>query len=847
MKPSRRILVTCGLVLASIAALGWTGSWAQVKGVQAGPLALLPAGTVVLVVADGDAAHQVAWEKTAAYEAFRQSGLIDSLIKLVRDVLQHVPDHRAQAAMEVYEFVSEHGLTASVGLPAGDGPAMPYLTAVAHDAGPHADFLGQFVDGLGPQFSIDKKTVSGRMVSRVMLPETPGVELAWWQEGQHLVLTVGVGAVEAAIAVADGKSPNFAATAQGKKLVAKPDFDRTGLFLLDVALLRNRFGAIPLPPPAQKTVADAVKSLGLDSLNRIIVQSGYKGRGLWSTIDVDAPGPRQGLLGLADPKTSTMTLNDLPPLPVGHVGFGAHSLSLTNVYDKLLELAQAVAKLGPPEFSDQLDHALEQMPEVLGCDLRNDLLAALGSVQCVYSDSNQALLGADYGLAIQVSDAKKLRATVAKLLDRIGDHLSEEQLVTIQRKKHGQNLITLKIGGGVAVPTFLIDDKWLCIGSSSQTVTSFALRLKGDLPSWKPDAETAEALAVVPKKFASISIAYPRQTYRGLVAATPFLMGLAQAGITQYSRFGQMPPIDLKVTPMDFPPAEVVVKPLFPNVSWGVVDESGIHLTTRSSAPAIPMIGGADGGAIVVPAVLIALLLPAVQQAREAARRTQSKNNLKQIVLALHNFESTYRHLPQGTIPSKKLKAEERQSWLVPLLPFIEQHALYNSMNVNLQDSVKWNDDSLEDANQTAITIFQNPSQQKGFQDGEPATTDYAGWAGVGKDAPTEKCKPEKKGIFGYDRLTRFADITDGTSNTIMVSDVVAKGRGPWAQGGTATIRALTSKPYVNGADGIGSPHTGGFHAALADGSVRFISQNINEDLLEALATLAGGEVVNDY
>ena len=258
-------------------------------------------------------------------------------------------------------------------------------------------------------------------------------------------------------------------------------------------------------------------------------------------------------------------------------------------------------------------------------------------------------------------------------------------------------------------------------------------------------------------------------------------------------------------------------------------------------------VGGRSIAPVVVVAVLIALLLPAVQQAREAARRTQSMNNLKQIGLALHNFHDTHRNFPQGTIPSQKLKPEERQSWLVPLLPSMDQGALYDQMKVDLRESAQWDSDDLEDSITVAIPIFQNPSNPIGFMHGEPATTDYVGWAGVGKDAPTEKCKDDKKGIFGFDRATRLQDVTDGTSNTVMVSDAAAKTRGPWAQGGKSTIRALTTKPYINGEDGIGSPHTGGLHVLLADGSVRFVSQNIDAKILEALATRAGGEVINDY
>ncbi|MEI8378809.1 MAG: DUF1559 domain-containing protein [Planctomycetota bacterium] len=853
MSRTGRFSLVCALSLAGIAMTGWS-LWAQPKpktvkpaakqapAKAATPMALIPAETVLLITSDGDAAHQAAWEKTAAYEAFRKSGFLDVLQKLVQGVLEQIPDDRAHAATEIMRFISDHGLTISLSLPPGDGPGIPSLTVVAHDAGPHAGVLDQFVNNLGPDVMVTTEMVKGRSVSRFVIPETPGVELAWWSEKDHLILTAGMGAVDGAIDVAAGNSPNFASTEQGKKLAAKPAFDRTGFLWFNMTILKERFGAIPVPNG--ENITSILETLGLDAVDQLLIQSGYNGRSMWSTIDVGHTGPRKGLMALAD--ATTMSLSDLPPLPVSHVGFAAQSLSLANLYDKTLELVKGAVKMGPPDASEQLDSVLEQLPEYLGCDLRDDILAALGPVQCLYSDSNQGIISADYALAIQVTDAPKLRATVEKLLKRMADEVPPNFVAGIQREKSGQTLTTLQVSGGGFNPTFLISDKWFCLGSSAQSVEAFALRLKGDLPTWKPDAETAGVMAEVPKKFSSFSITYPRQTYRALISAAPFLLGLGQSAMAQTRNFGG-PQIELTVSPIDFPPAEVVTRPLFPNVAWCVVDETGIHVTTRSSAPAVPLVGGVDGSTIAVTAVLVALLLPAVQQAREAARRTQSKNNLKMIGLAMHNFHDVFNKFPSGTIPSKKLKPDERQSWLIGLLPYMDQAALYNQMDVDLRESAKWNDEDQEMWITTAIPIFQNPSNPPGFQAGEPATTDYVGWAGVGKDAPTEKAKANKMGIFGYDRATGIRDITDGTSNTVMVSDAAPKSRGPWAQGGTSTIRALTSKPYVNGEDGIGSPHVGGFHVLMGDGSVRFVSNNIDERVLESLATRAGGEVVGDF
>ncbi|MBC8114570.1 MAG: DUF1559 domain-containing protein, partial [Candidatus Saccharimonas sp.] len=773
MKSIRRIVLGGGLAVIGIVALSWSLSWGQAGGAAIKPATLLPAGTVLYATADGDLAHQAAWEKTAAYEAFRKSGLLDALSRLMTGVIEQLPDERAKTFVTIWEFLSEHGASVAVALPEGQGPELPFAVIVAHDAGPHAGVLNELADSFGLGAELTTEKISKRSITKGIIPETPGVEIGWWAEGNHLVVAIGMNAVASAVAVADGKSPNFASTTPAKQLAAKVDFDRTAIGWMNFAAIQARFGDIPLPGGDQ-TVGQVLKTIGVSSVNTVLMQSGYKGRSLWSTMDIDAPGPRTGLLGLSS--QSTMTLADLPPLPIENVGFYAQSLSLAKAYDEVLDLVRNLAKLGPPDASEQLEGYLEQMPEFLGCNLRDDLLAALGPVQCAYSDLNQAVFGADYGFAVQVKDAAKLRATLGKLLDHATDQIPPQFFSVVRRQKHGRELVTLQIGGGGFNPTFVIDDKWLGFGSSSQSAESFAMRLSGDLPSWKPNAETTESLAFVPKQFAAVSVAYPRQTLRSLVAAAPFLIGLAEMGINQASQFGAIPPIELPKTAIDLPPAELVVKPLFPNVSFAVVDKTGIHWTTRSSAPAVPFLSGADGSSVAVVAVLVALLLPAVQQAREAARRAQSKNNLKMIGLALHNYHDTHKQFPPGTLPSQKLKPEERQSWIVALLPFLDQAPLYNELRVDLRESAQWDRDDLQSLDEGLILTLCNQSNTVLHENGKPATTDYVGWAGVGKDAPTEKCKPEKKGIFGYDRTTRFADITDGTANTIMVSDVVATG-----------------------------------------------------------------------
>ena len=229
----------------------------------------------------------------------------------------------------------------------------------------------------------------------------------------------------------------------------------------------------------------------------------------------------------------------------------------------------------------------------------------------------------------------------------------------------------------------------------------------------------------------------------------------------------------------------------------------------------------------------------AQQTAREAAGRTQSKNNLKQILLALHNYHDAHREFPVGVIEGQNTP-EQSISWFATILPYVDQAAL----NQQLKADEAWDSKANAEVAKTPIPIFLDPAATDLDFDGF-ARTDYAGVAGLGADGPNKAVDEKGAGIFAYNRGTRIRDILDGTSNTIAIGDI-SQERGPWLQGGKSTIRPFVASPYINGPDGWGGIHVGGAHFGLADGSVRFISENIDPNVLEALVTIQGGEVVTE-
>jgi len=805
---------------------------------------LLPGSAVILATWDGNKAHQEAWEQTAAYDALHKTGLIDLLHKFFDFASLQAQaaggGDEVLAAKQILMHVIDNGFSVAASV-APNAPPQPSAVFVLHDAGKLAGSINAMVkDAVQGELEFQTRDLKGRKVTSALIPDTPGIEIGWWVEGQHLVITGGMNAVAAAIDVAAGDAPNVTSNPLWKKYrTGKDGFTVTSLGWFNVGALRKQFGQMPLPiPPTPAapdgtTIAGLLKLIGLNDLGGCVIRSGYKGRSMWSEAVLENPGEKTGLMGLLNQKP--MTIDDLPPLPFSTNGFAACSVDWSKSYTDVTELAKSVAALGPPDAAAQIDGILAQLPAMIGFDPQKELLDTLGNVACAYGDPRQGgWFGMSFGLAIQVKDAKTLNSTLNKLLQIAAAEAGPAELTIARTQKQGREIVTFQVGGGFVNPSYAVDKDWLIIGMLPQTVEAFLMRLDGNLTAWKPTASYDRAFAELPKQFTSITVSDPRKSYRALVGAAPFLLGFAQGASRQL-----MGGMELPITVADIPPAEAVSRPLYPNVSVCTVDEDGVRFTSRSSLPMVPLLGA---NSVATVPILVALLLPAVQQAREAARRASSKNNLKQLMLAMHNYHDVYNKFPQGTVPNDQLKPEQRLSWMVSVLPFVDQNPLYDQID----QKQGWKANDNQDAVSAVIQTFVHPSNPQVTNDMGQGTTHYVGIAGHGPNAASLPLRAPGVGIFGYNRATRIRDITDGTSNTMAISEA-SEPFDSWAAGGKATIRGFSRKPYVNGPDGIGGPSRGGFNAGLADGSVRFLSQNIDPTILERLAAMADGQPIDEF
>lgn len=301
---------------------------------------------------------------------------------------------------------------------------------------------------------------------------------------------------------------------------------------------------------------------------------------------------------------------------------------------------------------------------------------------------------------------------------------------------------------------------------------------------------------------------------------------------------------------------------------------------------------------IAIIAILIALLLPAVQQAREAARRSTCKNNLKQIGLAIHNYHETFNVLPPkvimpGVTDTAAVHGPTASDTIrnttghVLLLPYLDQTTVYNQLNFSLPmgpASVSGSNPVMTGNNNPTNTnvrlpVFLCPSEKiysspSNYTGGSPhyhrtnaRRTNYAFAVHTYDNnfrVNYTSSFTAAKGAFGTNGASSFSKIKDGSSTTMFMCEtpqrktsshygpywnqwVYTQGIAPGAYGiNVQHVSGTTVYDYVY-AFRAGSLHTGGMHVLMGDGATRFISENIDLTIVRALVSINGKEVVGEF
>ncbi len=857
----RRVIRNSRTLVVRVVVVGWTLALfgtVRAKGQEAparpAPLArYFPARDLgVYFEFDGLDAHAERWRKSAAYRVLNETStgaMLKDLVVQLADRTLSSPSGKTLTGDELVMLV-EHAFRAGFALGVNRPPGQPKPSSIGlvlrgAARGKVREILGRLIDaGNAPNAQVEAVArPDDRRILVVGNSRSPS--FAWWSEGDDLAFNLmALPGADAMVEALDGRRPS-AVEDPARVALARSEngFEPVGVAFFDMAALPT------LPPQAA--------ALGFDRIKRIEYRWGFQGESLMTVGRIVAPAPRAGVFALLD--QPALQAGKLPPLPQGLAGFTIVSIAPGTLFEQLAALARATNPRAERSVAD-LEDAVRR---ATGRRLREDILAHLGPTMTYYevptkvNAATNPIAGLAQGLThvpkaclvIEVDDAEAFAPILDDVMKGLAAGLQppprpnrkqDAPAVEIKPLAGPHKGFVASIPPGVLMlpaglrPTMLLGKKSLVLAATPDAARQ-AVALEGRAGGLAAGDPLARAFDRLPEGLTALSVSdTPSSLLPDVVANLPRFIQLVG------SLPGQGPPnpsnllrrlfvprpgipgggsnFQLRIDPDEIPAPDELRPFLFPATYTLSVDDQAIQFVSRESFPGLnPM---------TLAPVAVAMLLPAVQASRTAARRAQSVNNLKQIGLALHNYHSTNNHFPP--VATRDKSGKPLLSWRVAILPFIEQSGIFTEFK---QDE-PWDSPHNKALLERMPAVYAVPGASA-----EPGMTFYQGFRGRGTIFD-----PSSKDGVG------LREITDGTSNTIAV--VEAREAVPWTKPDAdvpfddvappTKAESLRKLPTL-----LGDHFPGGFNALFADGSVRFIKTSINPITLRALITRNGGEVIS--
>ncbi|MBN2476224.1 MAG: DUF1559 domain-containing protein [Pirellulales bacterium] len=750
-------------------------------------------------VAEPDAASDNQTEQLLAEPEVRQ--MIDQIVSRVESGLRAAAAREDPGALQLVDDAVHWGKTLLT------HPTVVFVSSVEIDhTGPQVQAgalvrVGEDVDKLKTSLQMYQQMflagaaqpvdIGGETWYRINLdPKAP--EITWGVKGNYLIVGIGQDAVEGILDRARTDPPKWLSELREQLAVdrvATITYINVGTVIDTVSPLAGPEGGI--------RIQAALAATGLGDVTSLASVTGLDKQGFVNRTLLGLGGQPQGLLSFA--AAEPLTPDDLAPIPRDATIAMAARIDAATVVETVLAAMEKI----DPRARQEATEGLEQIRKTLGFDLRTEVLEALGDSWCVYNSPGEGgLVVTGLTAVVEVKNRQSLTGVQTKLMA-----VAAAQMLRGANPRRGPRIEQFEFAGqqvfffNARDNDFPLAPAW-CLTDDALIVATFPQNIKAYL-SRDSDFESLATSPAVAELFASgagpVALSYA-DTNKLFELVYPFAPMLAQVAMSELQREG----IDVNVSIL--PSAGAIGKHLRPTVSAVRRHPGGIELIARQTLP-----GGNVG---TTAPVAVSLMLPAVQSARDAARRAQGMNNLKQIALAMHNYHDLHKSFPAAYIADADGKP--LLSWRVLILPFVEEQALYNQFHLD----EPWDSPHNKQFIQAMPAVYRAPASRAA-----PGQTNYLTVRGPDTVFP------------GAEKIS-MADIRDGSSNTIMVveaGDVLAV---PWTKPDDFTY------DKDNPLSGLIGLHHNGFSAAFSDGSVRLLRGGIDIETLNALFTRGGGEVV---
>jgi len=666
-----------------------------------------------------------------------------------------------------------------------------------------------------PDGAVSVQTLRGAAIYTVLVDEDMP-KIQWKVSNGYLLAGFGEGALDELEArLVGGTAPPQWLT-DG---LASTDIPRQStITYMNVAKIRDLVIGLAeqnVNPEQMDQILQTIDLVGLTNLESIVSATGLDATNFVEEMVLNFNGEPTGLIAAL--AGGTITPLDLDAVPVDSNVAVAYKVDLDAVLEIAMQIADVVVparEVEVPSFGGEDDSDPQTMMTPKGSDFVenfcmmaemqfgihpiNDLLPLLGDTITAYnspSEGGHFFTGAT--LSIELTDAERFVEFQTILLE--GFMEMDPNFVNIVQTVPftGGQMYILNIPDEEVpfAPTWAIIGDRLFVSLIPQNIRTIASRG----PDFVSLGEHEQIAPLLADGQGPCGLSYMDGS-EFVKMFYPFLVYGANYAAGEIER-----ELDVQVNASALPSLSVLMRHWQPSIQTMRLDGNQIIARSSKTFPGSGGIGAAP--------VAVALLLPATQAAREAARRMESTNNMKQIGIAMHNYHDTF-----GTFPPAYSTDEDGNpllSWRVLILPFIEQQALYEQFHLD----EPWDSPHNLPLSEIVVAGYQTPGSYY-----PPNMTHYM------------TVRDEDSAFPGAEGL-RLRDMLDGTSNTIMLVSV----------GSEAVIwtQPMDWDPEESSFWSLSGLRPGGFNAAFCDGSVHFISTDIDRSVFEALCTKSGGEAAS--
>jgi len=576
------------IFLIAVVAVGTSTSTGAAETSNPPAESLLSSDSVAYLRFDGLGSHHDAYNRTILAELLHNefAPLTQDLTKRIFDLLgPQFLSERLLAGVEpdqllkfqnankqlphLLEYLQQNGFV--VGVELIDPLQLRFQVTIVFPGGGRTEnrsaLFGAFrLLGLLTGLEVEDAKIDERTVLRLNTPAP--VKVACWLQGEHVVLTVGSEDVDYTLELVDGRRQSLIDNPLYLQLAEFDRYETIACGFLDLERL-TKIAETRFPPAAAIS-----QQLGLTGLKSVRFHVGFQKRHVRSTVVLDMPGEREGLLQLLT-SPNDLDLDKLPPLPPDTAWLMASRIDITAGYSSIVEAIevgiQAASPSSLPDFQRQM--------ETLASGLDDGFFDALGSTIVLYNAPSEGPLNFGLAVAIEVKDEEKLKKSLETMIRSLTATTGADVALN-EQDYQGAILNTVHVGvqGFPFLPSYTIHDGWLVVSLYPQPVQGFIFRSDGKHDVWKLPAIARKVIQEETNgdaRLSSIFVSDPRPTVETILSLAPFFVKL----ITSFS--GAASDFDISLIPH----AQSVTELLTHNVSVVVDDGTSVRIESYSSMP----------------------------------------------------------------------------------------------------------------------------------------------------------------------------------------------------------------------------------------------------------------------